>query len=111
MVDSSLRTGDTPLDDCEHKECKLPRKHEGRCDVHSPILIIYTNWKGSKRKRRLSPTGQTFFEGNEWHKIPTWLFECIDHDDGKVKRFAFIGIDAAYRQVVAIAIATRWGGG
>lgn len=107
-MESQFRTTETDMQDCSAKDCKLPRRHEGRCDFLSPVMVTYTNWKGSTRRRRVCPTGQVEHKATEWHKVPCWLFEAIDCDDGKLKKFAISGIAAESRTTLQVAITMRW---
>lgn len=110
-MESWLRTKDMDMQECSSKECKLPRRHEGLCDYLSPIIILYTNWKGNKRKRKVSPTGQVEYGATEWHKSPCWLFEVIDCDDGKLKKFSIKDVDVTSRSAIQTSIAMRWNSG
>lgn len=54
---------------------------------HQTLLVTYTNWKGETRERRIRPTGRLKWDTSEYHKTPTWLLECVDPEDSKVKWF------------------------
>lgn len=55
-----------------------------------PLTIMYTNWKGVTRQRRLIPRSLSF-GSNLWHPEPQWLLECYDLEDGDIKSFALKG--------------------
>lgn len=77
----------TGLTSCEDPLCTLPRKHEGVCDMKAPVEIDYTNWKGTRRKRRVFPVGNFIYGSDPWHPREQWMVEAIDHEDGKTKMF------------------------
>lgn len=57
------------------------------------ILIDYTNWKGVRKQRWITPLNHCLWWGStEWHKEEQWLLRAIDGEDGKVKDFALLGI-------------------
>lgn len=107
MMEASLRTRETGMEDCQTDQCKLPKKHEGLCDLLPTVLVEYTNWKGNRRKRRIAPTGMVVHQATEWHKLPEWLFEVIDCEDGKQKLFAISGVTTSRDSLVG-AIQLRW---
>jgi hypothetical protein len=106
-METEMRTRQTGLQECESNECLLPEKHEGVCDDLPPVSILYTNWKGRQAKRKVSPTGQMVHEVTEFHKVPGWLVEVIDHEDGKTKRFSFKDVNGG-RETLVQAICLRW---
>lgn len=107
MMESSMRTRDTPWEECESQECKLPKHHEALCDEMPPVTILYTNWKGRQAKRKVSPTGQVLHKATEFHHVNQWLFEVIDCDDGKVKQFSMKDVNGG-RDLLVQAIILRW---
>ena len=56
-------------------------------DPQRDVEIDYTNWRGERRWRRITPIG-IVFENNEWHPTSQWLLEAIDCEDGQIKTFA-----------------------
>lgn len=102
-----MRSRETPLEDCESTECRLPKKHEGICDTLPPITITYTNWKGRQAKRKVSPTGQVTHRLTEFHRVAQWLFEVIDCEDGKQKQFSMKDVNGG-RDILFQAILLRW---
>lgn len=106
-MESELRTMDTGLEDCETRDCTLPSKHEGLCDKNQPITIDYMNWKGRRDKRKVFPTGRVDHGETQWHKVSQWLFEVIDADDGKQKKFAMKDVFSSRIDLV-MSISKRW---
>lgn len=108
-MDPQLRTSDTDLQECMWSDCTLPRIHEGLCDGFPPIILDYTNWKGKRARRRVCPTGVVMHQATQWHKVPQWLFEVIDCEDGKKKLFSMIDVHSN-KDVLQAAIMKRWVG-
>lgn len=51
------------------------------------VRIDYTNWRGERSTRLISPLLITF-TSNEWHAEPQWLLSALDVDKGVVRTFA-----------------------
>lgn len=82
-----MRENDHIVHECVNTECRLPRRHEGQCDVRPPVIIDYTNWKGKRRKRKVSPLQMSRMACPPWHPEEELLLGAIDHEDGKHKFF------------------------
>lgn len=56
---------------------------------YHPMLVEigYTNWRGERRKRVISPTSMTWGE-SKYHKGVQWLLLAVDGDDRQSKEFA-----------------------
>lgn len=50
-------------------------------------FIDYTNWKGERSWRRISPRGIRF-ASTEFHPEPTWLLDAYDMDKEAMRAFA-----------------------
>lgn len=109
-MDSALRKKDTGLEACSSKECTLPSPHEGMCDALPPVSITYVNWKNRRDVRRVCPTGEVQHAATEFHKVPQWLFEAIDCEDGKLKLYALMQVEVG-RNSLEAAIVMRWAHG
>jgi hypothetical protein len=55
-----------------------------------PLIADYTNWKGSRRPRRITPL-EIFFGSTQWHPDAQWLIHARDEDTGEERDFAFSG--------------------
>ena len=53
----------------------------------SLVKILYTNWKGNTKYRRISPINIAF-DSNQWHQEPQWLLKAVDCDKGEIREFA-----------------------
>lgn len=51
------------------------------------VEIDYTNWRGERRKRVISPMKLTW-GFTEWHPANQWLLLAMDCEDRKTKEFA-----------------------
>lgn len=64
------------------------------------ILIDYVNWKGERELRHILPRSATggpsapFWDANEWHETPQWLWLVWDLDKADHRMFALSGIHA-----------------
>lgn len=56
------------------------------------VVIEYTNWRGERGVRRITPTGRMTFTSNEWHPEPQWLLEAYDWLKGGVRTFSVANI-------------------
>lgn len=53
------------------------------------VQIDYTNWKGERRERLITPRqGGIFWGSNEWHKEPQWLLRAFCHEKKAERVFA-----------------------
>lgn len=55
------------------------------------VIMDYTNWKGSRRERRIIPLDM-FIGSSEFHPQEQWLMKAIDLEDNVVKSFAMSGL-------------------
>lgn len=69
------------------KDTSRPR-HNRNFARSREVVIDYTNWKGVRRKRRVTPVGSMVFTYNEWHPEQQWLMIAIDSDTGEKRFFA-----------------------
>jgi hypothetical protein len=51
------------------------------------VLIDYTNWRGERLKRLISPMNLTWGE-SKYHKGIQWILLAMDCEDRKTKEFA-----------------------
>jgi predicted DNA-binding transcriptional regulator YafY len=51
------------------------------------VDIEYTNWRGKRRVRQISPIALTWGL-SEYHEGNQWLLLALDCEDGKTKEFA-----------------------
>lgn len=56
------------------------------------LKINYTNHRGDRRMREITPTGQLQFMSTQWHPEAQWLFPAVA-ENGEVKHFALLGLD------------------
>lgn len=75
------------MHECVDRVCKLPKPHDGNCDIRAPITISYTNYKGTTRDKVVSPLGIARMANPPWQPEEEWLLSAIDHTDGKHKFF------------------------
>jgi hypothetical protein len=60
--------------------------------LNADVIIDYTNWRGERSSRRVRPSGEMSFAGNQWHPEPQWLFEAYCYEDTCHKWFAMSGV-------------------
>lgn len=75
------------LQSCGNDLCRLPKPHEGTCDIRPPVLIDYRNWKGIRRIRPIFPLTMSKLANPPWHLDEEWSIGAIDGEDGKHKFF------------------------
>ncbi len=51
------------------------------------IEVLYTNYRGETRIRKIQPMGVRF-GSNEWHKEDQYLLTALDAESNKVREFA-----------------------
>lgn len=61
-------------------------------DAGAPAVIDYTNWKGERSMRNISPGPSWWGMAEPWHKSPGWLMAAVDRDTGKMRIFALAGV-------------------
>ena len=93
-----------PTPDCKACRTRTKRGFEGQCPAcaaertrrertviascSSTVFLDYTNWKGERRTRRVTPI-TVDFTSTEWHPEPQWLLTALDLDKGgEVRTFA-----------------------
>lgn len=65
-------------------------KHAEKALIDHPehrVVIDYTNWKGNRRERVITPV-RVFFGSNGYHPAAQWLLEAFDWADSTHKTFA-----------------------
>jgi hypothetical protein len=55
------------------------------------IQVVYTNWRGETRERRLVPIS-LWYGYTEQHGEPQYLLKALDCEDGREKDFALLGL-------------------
>jgi hypothetical protein len=55
------------------------------------VIIDYTNWRGERRTRRITPMN-VCFDVNEYHPKPQWLLHAHDVAKDELRVFALSGI-------------------
>lgn len=51
------------------------------------VQIDYTNWRGERGKRNITPIG-TWFGKTDWHNVPQWFMKAMDQDKKQIRDFA-----------------------
>lgn len=74
------------MTDCE--QMKLAAL--GGC-VMTPVIIDYTNWRGKRRQRKISPL-RINFSATEHHPEKQWLLVAVDVEKEDVRTFAMSNI-------------------
>lgn len=57
----------------------------------NPVIIDYTNWRGVRSLRKITPHFIGFCR-NEWHPEPQWLLTAYDYPTDSVRQFAMADI-------------------
>lgn len=52
------------------------------------VEIDYTNWRGERAKRVVTPMSPLINESNEWHPERQWLMLAQDEKSGELRKFA-----------------------
>ena len=69
-------------------EEKVKNKHTQNrttmTDLRRIVIIDYTNWKGERRERRITPLSVQF-ENSEWHPETQWILEAVDEERGVIR--------------------------
>lgn len=60
-------------------------------DPRKDVVIDYTNWRGERALRRITPM-RVSFENNEWHPDTQWMLYAVDVDKGEERAFAVVNI-------------------
>ena len=55
------------------------------------VIIDYTNWKGERRERLITP-GIFFWGITNWHQEPQWMMNAVDEEKHEERTFALSGI-------------------
>lgn len=55
------------------------------------VRVLYTNWRGEKRWRRIIPQ-RMYFGSTEWHPEHQWLLDVLDLEKKEFRTFAMEGI-------------------
>ena len=51
------------------------------------VTILYTNWKGETRERRILPISLEF-KSTQWHSEEQWILNAIDLEKQEPRGFA-----------------------
>ena len=51
------------------------------------VEIIYTNWKGETRLRKIIPVNIEF-KSTDWHKDEQWILNALDVEKNEMRGFA-----------------------
>ena len=62
-------------------------------DEARAVSILYTNYRGEKAWRRITPI-RIWFGATEWHPEEQWLLDAIDLEKGTNRSFAMGDIEA-----------------
>lgn len=57
------------------------------CESIKIVNILYTNWKGDTRWRKIIPISIEF-KMTQWHKKEQWILNAIDVDKNEERGFA-----------------------
>lgn len=79
---------------CVDQTCRLLDRAT-RARVIPPVVIDYTNHRGERSLRTISPTANPIFYGSTtWHTEEQWLLEAWDLEKGQLRTFAVKDIHA-----------------
>jgi predicted DNA-binding transcriptional regulator YafY len=56
-------------------------------EINKEVNILYTNWRGETRLRRIIPQEIVFIK-NEWHKEEQWCLVALDLEKQAQRTFA-----------------------
>lgn len=56
-------------------------------DKKRVVSIVYTNWKGETRVRKIVPES-VWFGKTEWHAEDQWLLKALDVEKNAMRDFA-----------------------
>lgn len=59
--------------------------------TNASVLIDYTNWKGQRRKRLITPQSLSQTSSAQ-HPVKQWLVKAMCHEDHRLKYFAMANI-------------------
>lgn len=65
---------------------------------HSPVWVDYTNYKGERAIRCITPIGMWFGQ-SQHHEGAQWLLKVFDHDRQAEREYALSGIHGWYPDV------------
>lgn len=51
------------------------------------VEILYTNWKGETRLRKIIPV-DIEFKSTDWHKDEQWILNALDVEKNEMRGFA-----------------------
>jgi hypothetical protein len=63
----------------------------------SPVLVVYTNYRGETTLRKILPK-RIWFGSTEWHPMGGWLLEAYDYDKQADRTFAMKDIRAWFAE-------------
>lgn len=56
-------------------------------DSSKKVAFVYTNYRGERGRRVVTPEKIYFGTAPPWHPEETWLMEAYDHERGAVRTF------------------------
>jgi hypothetical protein len=62
-------------------------------DRRKHVIIDYTNWRGERSERLISPMYLTF-TNNKWHPSSQWMVQAVDVKLGEHRTFPLANIHA-----------------
>lgn len=60
-------------------------------DLRKRVIIDYTNWRGERGERVISPM-YLMFAKDKWHPTTQWLLQAVDVEKGEHRAFALANI-------------------
>lgn len=79
----------------DKSETSMPKHSAKEVKVIPPAVIDYTNHRGERSLRVISPTFTPIFYGSTtWHPEEQWLLEAWDLEKGQLRTFAVKDIHA-----------------
>ncbi len=55
--------------------------------MNKEVNILYTNWKGETRQRKILPISIEF-KSTPWHKEEQWILNALDIEKNEERNFA-----------------------
>ena len=66
-------------------------------ELEKVINILYTNWKGETRVRRIIPK-KIWFGKTDWHPEDQWLLQALDTEKNESRDFAIKDIKSWFTE-------------
>ena len=75
-------------------------------EPNKTVYIDYTNWRGERRWRKITPIEMYWANASEFHTCPQWVIVAHDEEtpDRKVKHFVFLGVHAVSKEPSPVTI-------